>query len=356
MKRIFLTLTVFASMLSSCNASGNKTEAKLEMAAPTEPTAVGTENPNWKSEPGIYAEFTTDKGVIICKLEEKKVPMTVGNFVALCEGKMPDAGKPTGQPFYDGITFHRVIPNFMIQGGDPAGNGTGSNTKYSFADEFDASLSFDGPGVLAMANAGPATNSTQFFITHVATTWLNNKHSIFGHVVQGQDVVNAVAQGDKMNSVRIIRVGKEAEAFDGLKTFNTEKQNAVAKEAAKNKEALEKMGKMFTNAKTTASGIKYSVVKEGTGASPSATSSVTVHYTGMFLDGKVFDSSVQRGTPATFGLNQVIAGWTEGVQLMKEGGKTNFMIPSNLAYGPQGRPGIPANSTLIFEIELIKVN
>jgi FKBP-type peptidyl-prolyl cis-trans isomerase len=356
-KPFLLTLVLFAGMLTSCNANGNKTTEEPTVAAPETPQAPAyQENPNWKNENGIYAEFNTDKGVIVVKLEDKKTPMTVGNFVALCEGKMENAGKPVGQPFYDGLTFHRVIANFMIQGGDPAGNGSGANTKYTFPDEIDPSLRFTGAGILAMANAGPATNQTQFFITHVATTWLNDKHTIFGKVMVGQDVVNKIAQGDKMNTVRIIRVGKEAEAFDGLKAFQTGKKAVEAKEEAKKKEAMEKMGKMFPNAKTTASGIKYSVIKEGTGASPKATSSVTVHYTGMFLDGKVFDSSVQRGEPATFGLNQVIPGWTEGVQLMKEGGKTNFMIPANLAYGAGGRPGIPPNSTLIFEIELIKVN
>jgi len=178
------------------------------------------DNPNWKKEPGLYAEFNTDKGIIVCALEYKKTPMTVGNFVALCEGKQENSGKPMGQPFYDGIAFHRVIANFMIQGGDAAGNGSGSATKYTFPDEFDPSLRLNGPGVLAMANAGPGTNQTQFFITHVATTWLNDKHTVFGHVVVGQDVVNKIAQGDKMNTVRIIRVGKEAEAFDGLKAYN----------------------------------------------------------------------------------------------------------------------------------------
>ncbi len=306
---------------------------------------------------GMYARFETSKGTIYTNLEFKKTPLTVANFVGLAEGKIKNNAKPEGSPYYDGLKFHRVIANFMIQGGCPNGNGMG-DPGYKFADEIDATLKHTGPGILSMANAGPGTNGSQFFITHVATPWLDGKHTVFGHVIQGQDVVNSIAQNDLINTLTILRKGAEAEAFDAAKTFASEQANMAQK--LKDKEAklaaeAEKLKKEFTN--VTGTGLRYIVLKEGTGKMPAATSKVTVHYTGTFLDGNIFDSSVQRGEPIDFGLNQVIPGWTEGVQLMKEGAKYKFYIPYQLAYGEQGYPGaIPPKSDLIFEVELIKVH
>lgn len=307
---------------------------------------------------GVYAKFETNKGDIYAILEHQKTPLTVANFVGLAEGSIKNKHKAEGTPYYDGLKFHRVIANFMIQGGCPLGTGTG-DPGYKFADEFDASLKHAVPGILSMANSGPATNGSQFFITHVATPWLDNKHTVFGHVIQGQDIVNAIAQNDTIKSIKILRKGAEAEKFDGAKVFMDEQANAVKKaeeKAAKMAAAAEAMKLEFPN--VTPSGLRYIVEQEGTGKMPaSAASKVTVHYTGKFLDGNIFDSSVQRGQPIEFGLNQVIKGWTEGVQLMKEGAKYKFFIPYNLAYGEQGYPGaIPPKSDLIFEVELIKVN
>jgi peptidylprolyl isomerase len=178
--------------------------------------AIAAKKP--KLTDGLYAEMTTSKGVILMKLEVEKAPLTVANFVGLAEGKIKNEAKALGVHFYDSLKFHRVIPNFMIQGGDPQGTGNGG-PGYAFKDEFDPSLTFTGPGILAMANSGPTTNGSQFFITHVQTSWLNYKHTIFGKVLEGQNVVNAVAQGDYIVKVKIIRVGKLYKKYKGEVVF-----------------------------------------------------------------------------------------------------------------------------------------
>jgi len=316
-----------------------------------------------KQADGMYARFETNRGSIYTLLEFKKTPMTVANFVGLAEGKIKNTAKAEGTPYYDGLKFHRVIPNFMIQGGCPLGTGTG-DPGYKFADEIDTSLKHTGPGILSMANAGPGTNGSQFFITHVATNWLDGKHTVFGHVIQGQDVVNAIQGNDTLKQLVILRKGKDAENFDAAKVFESEKANVGAKAAAKakaeedaravaNAEAL----KRFANAKTTSTGLKYIIEKEGTGDSPKPTDNVTVFYNGTFTNGKQFDGNFGK-EPITFGLNQVIPGWTEGLQLLKPGGKGIFYIPYQIAYGENGHPSgvIPPKSDLIFEVELVKVN
>jgi FKBP-type peptidyl-prolyl cis-trans isomerase len=306
---------------------------------------------------GIYAKFETNKGDIYTVLEHKKTPLTVANFVALAEGKMQNKAKAIGIPYYNGLKFHRVIPDFMIQGGCPFGNGTG-DPGYKFEDEIDTSLTHSGPGILSMANSGPATNGSQFFITHKETPWLDGKHTVFGHVVKGQDVVNAIVQNDSIKSVSILRKGNEANQFIAEKIFADQQAVAAAKKAAAEAAlaaAAEKIKATFTN--TTPSGLKYLVITEGTGAKPTASSNVKVHYEGTFVDGRIFDSSIKRNSPIDFNLNQVIPGWTEGVQLMKVGSKYKFYIPYQLAYGERGYPGaIPPKSDLIFEVELLQIN
>ncbi|MDD7254577.1 peptidylprolyl isomerase [Bullifex porci] len=306
---------------------------------------------------GLYAEIKTSKGDILLELEYKKVPMTVMNFVGLAEGVLNLQDE--GEPFYDGLNFHRVIPDFMIQGGCPKGDGTGG-PGYRFPDEFDPSLKHTGPGILSMANAGPGTNGSQFFITHVATPWLDGKHSVFGHVVEGQNVVNKIKTGDRIESVTIIRVGEDAEKFVCTKQAFSDlvekvEEEANKKEAEEQKKIDREIDNRYPGAIKTPSGLKYVVLKEGSGdKSPKYGQNVTVHYQGTFLNGKIFDSSILRGEPATFKIGQVIEGWNEALQTMKKGEKRTLIIPYQLGYGIHGYPGvIPPKSTLIFDVELL---
>ena len=211
MKRYTLLFIIFlVSMGISIGCKSESTTDKDMQAG----SSGDTQAREAQTDDGLYARFITSKGAITVELEFEKTPLTVVNFVGLAEGTKDFKavkGRTKG-PFYDGLTFHRVISNFMIQGGDPLGNGTGG-PGYKFPDEFVSSLVFRGPGVLAMANAGPGTNGSQFFITHKATPHLNYKHTIFGHVVSGQDVVNAIRKGDKIEKIEIIRNGDKATGF-----------------------------------------------------------------------------------------------------------------------------------------------
>ena len=306
---------------------------------------------------GIYAKITTTKGVILLRLTYEKTPATVGNFVALAEGKMKNSQKPLGTPYYDGLTFHRVIPNFMIQGGCPLGTGTG-DPGYRFDDEFHPELKHNKPGVISMANAGPGTNGSQFFITHVATPWLDNKHTVFGEVVEGQEVVDAIAQGDKIEKVEIVRVGEEAEKWDALKAFNDFNEAKATRLAEEKRKAEEAFTKEVVDFEKTNSGLYYQITHKGNGKKAEAGQKVAVHYTGMLLDKTVFDSSYRRKEPLHFtvGVGQVIAGWDEGILLLHEGDKARLVIPSELAYGSRGAGGvIPPNAPLIFDVELVSV-
>ena len=311
------------------------------------------------SPEGIFAEIETTKGKIVIDLNYKKTPITVANFISLAEGKNPDVKAALkGKPFYDGLKFHRVINDFMIQGGDPVGNGSG-DPGYKFRDEI-TELKHDSAGILSMANSGPNTNGSQFFITHKATPHLDGKHTVFGKVTSGMDVVNKIVQNDVMTKVTIVRNGAEAKKFDAVKVFAAanEASKLAAQKEAKEREIMKATAlKMFEGGKTTPSGLKYIVLKEGTGAKPTTASNVKVHYVGTLVNGTEFDSSVKRGEPIDFGLNQVIPGWTEGLQLMTEGSKYKFYIPYTLAYGERAMGNvIPAKSDLIFEVELLKIN
>lgn len=306
---------------------------------------------------GLYAKFNTSKGAILVNLEFEKTPGTVGNFVALAEGNMENEVKPQGTPYYDGLKFHRVIADFMIQGGCPSGTGTGS-PGYSFDDEFHPDLKHNKPGILSMANSGPASNGSQFFITHVETAWLDNKHTVFGNVVEGQEIVDKVAQGDSLDSIEIVRVGDAAEKFNAIEAFRTFEGAREAKIADALKAQQEIMDSVSAGYEVTNSGLRYTILQKGDGKQATKGAMVSVHYKGQLLDGTVFDSSYKRKQPIDFnvGTGQVIRGWDEGIQLLKVGDKARFVIPSDLAYGSSGAGGvIPPDAILIFDVELVNV-
>ena len=308
-------------------------------------------------ENGIYAKFNTAKGSILVKLTHDLTPGTVGNFVALAEGNMENKIKPQGVKFYDGLKFHRVIPDFMIQGGCPLGTGTG-DPGYKFDDEFHPDLRHDAPGVLSMANSGPGSNGSQFFITHIATPWLDNKHTVFGNVIEGQDVVDAITQGDVLESVEIIRAGEEAKNWNAIEAFVGLKGARLKRAAALKAESEAKMEKLAAGFEKTESGLRYQFIQKGDGKQAESGKTVSVHYEGSLENGKVFDSSYPRKKPIEFklGIGQVIEGWDEGIALLKVGDKARFVIPSDLGYGPAGAGGvIPPNATLIFDVELMDV-
>ncbi len=306
---------------------------------------------------GIYAKFTTPKGSILVKLTHDKTPGTVGNFVGLAEGQLENKVKSMGTPYYNGLKFHRVIPDFMIQAGCPQGTGTG-DAGYKFDDEFHPDLKHDRPGVLSMANAGPGTNGSQFFITHIPTDWLDGKHSVFGHVVEGQEVVDAIAQGDLIESLEIVRIGEEAKnwnAIEAFRTFEGSREKRLAEQKKQAEDALEKLAAGFLK---TESGLRYQIIQKGNGKQAEKGKKVSVHYQGALENGNVFDSSYKRKQPIDFqlGVGQVIEGWDEGIALLKVGDKARFVIPSYLGYGSRGAGGvIPPDATLVFDVELMDV-
>jgi peptidyl-prolyl cis-trans isomerase A (cyclophilin A) len=323
----------------------------LALAAVLPVAAEGSTLPD-----GLYAEIKTARGTIVCLLEYTKAPMTVANFVGLAEGTIAANGA-SGKKFFDGLTFHRA-EDWVIQGGDPSGNGTGG-PGYQIPNETDPSLTHAKEGVLAMANSGPDTNGSQFYITLKPAAWLDGGYSVFGHVVGGMEAVKAIKAGDTMSSVRILRVGAAAgsfvvtqKGFDAL----VAKASAGKEEKARNDRlaALTLIKKQWPHLTTTSSGLMFEVLKKGSGGSPGAGATVSVNYAAMLLDGKVIDSTAARGQPATLNVNRVIKGWTEALLSMKRGEKRRLVIPPELAYGSKGYGNvIPPNSFLLFEVELI---
>ena len=314
---------------------------------------------------GVFAIMETSQGDIVLELHYKQTPLTVTNFVGLAEGKLTAA---KGKPFYDGLKFHRVISkangdgqDFMIQGGDPAGNGTGG-PGYKFPDEFVDELRHTGPGILSMANAGPGTNGSQFFITHVATPWLDGKHTVFGKVVAGQDIVNKTKQGDLIKKVTIVRQGEDAKNFTATqedfdnRLKELKEKNRKAKEEAF-KKTIEIVEKKFAGSTKTPDGIYYTITKEGNGEKIGGRKTVTVKYKGYLMNDQVFDSS-DFHEPLTFitAGGQMIPGFDMMVQDMKLNEKRTIVLPPDLAYGEVGAGGvIPGNAYIAFDVEVIKV-
>ena len=374
---------------------------KLKKGLPAKKPAI-TQMANPKTTEGVFANILTTKGTIIVQLEYQKTPVTVSNFVSLAEGKntyVTDE-KLKGKPFYNGLKFHRVLKDFMIQGGDPAGNGSGG-PGYAFKDEF-TDLKHNKGGILSMANSGPASNGSQFFITHKDTPWLDGVHTVFGHVTEGMDVVNKIEQNDLIIKITISRKGALASKFNAVKVFSdyyvnkaeeAKKQAAIEAEnkakqqavQAENKRIyIEKYGNVIkekaaylaatkATATTTASGLQFVLLKKGTDIKPVDGSTIYFKYAGYFEDGNVFDTNYEE-VAKTFGLfNQaradqngyqafpfeagkktgLIQGFIEGMGLMHIGDKILLFLPSKLAYGERGAGGvIPPNTSLVFELEI----
>lgn len=369
LKKNLLIATITAISLTSCNSIYKKMNVDKE-------TYEGLKE-------GLYANFQTSQGNMIVKFEDQDAPVTVANFVGLAEGKIDNKSKAKGVPFYDGTIFHRVIKDFMIQGGDPQGTGMG-DPGYKFDDEKN-SLQHTGKGVLSMANSGPNTNGSQFFITEIATPWLDGKHTVFGKVVNGIEVIDTIANVEKgaqdkpktdivLEKVSVFSKGDAYKNYDAAKLFSEgkgkikENNKAITAklEADKKKKAeefaanqLKLVEDLKAGMQVTPSGLYYKITKTNDGAVPQKGDQVSVHYAGKLIDGTEFDSSFKRNEPIDIpiGVGQVIKGWDEGILLLKEGEAATLLIPSELGYGANGAGGvIPPNAWLIFDVELVKVN
>lgn len=337
---------------------------------------------------GLYAEFVTSNGTFVAKLYHDQTPLTVANFADLAEGTNGMVSEEFKEKkFYNGLTFHRVMDNFMIQGGDHLANGTG-NPGYKFPDEFVDTLKHDRPGILSMANGGPNMNGSQFFVTLAPTPWLDGKHSVFGEIVMGQDVVNAIGKvetikpGDKpvttvtINEVNIINKGNVkvpsfTEAMEQIEMDKKEKQEAIKKVADVK---MKEFAALKTQAETRDSGLQVYYNKRSKGQKPAEGTKVLMNYAGYFEDGRIFDTNLleraevyQMVNEARKAANayipsetdyskeaQLVSGFREGLLEMSYGDKVTIFVPSHLGYGANGYPGfIPPNSDLVFELELV---
>lgn len=344
-------------------------------------------------EDGIYADIETDKGSMIAELYAKDAPLTVANFITLAEGTNPNVPDSIqGKKYYDGLGFHRVIKNFMVQGGDPSGTGGGPLPGYTFYDELSTNRRHDDKGILSMANRGVNTNGSQFFITHKPTPWLDGYtadgvlkdcgkpkvgcHSVFGKVLTGLDVVDSIAQYDMIKSIKIVRKGSDAKNFDAVKVFT----EGLAKAADVEKERLakvalgektryetfvkeceafyDKMG--VANATKTDSGLQVLKLKKTKGKKVTSTDNISINYTLYLGDGKRLQSSLDKGgKPFVFKIDDptkpLIAGFKEGLLKLRQGEKARLFIPYYIAYGERGGGPFPPKADILFEVEVLKV-
>jgi len=336
--------------------------AALLLACLAMPAGAQTSNPPAGADPvaslpdGLYATITTPRGIIVIELYADKAPLAVANFVGLAEGTFA-----SGKPYYDGIVFHRVEPGFVIQGGDPTGTGRGG-PGYQFPNEIDPTLSFGSAGVLGMANAGPDTNGSQFFITLGPAKFLDGSYTIFGRVAAGMSIAQAIKKGDAMQSVRIVRKGAKAAAFRADKArFDADVKAYGAKAADRAKAALEPqysaIKARISGLAADSGGLLFKVIKAGTGPRPAAGSTVRILYTLTLADGKKLDSTADRNDEPlafTLGARQVIPGFEAAVATMVAGERRIVVIPPELGYGAKGAGGVvPPNAVLVFEIELL---
>ncbi|MEY2963082.1 MAG: hypothetical protein RL754_343 [Bacteroidota bacterium] len=363
-KNIFFSLLAAISLMS---CGGNKVVVNGEKV---------------ELDPGIYAKLTTTKGEILIKFHTDLAPMTSANFIALAEGNHPKVdAKYAGKPYFDGLLFHRVIPKFMIQGGDPDGTGAGG-PGYQFPQEVSPELRHDKAGVVSMANAGPGTNGSQFFITHNPTPHLDGGYNVFAQVLSGQEVVVAIGDVERgasdrpidkvvLSEAKIIRVGKEAKDWDAPQHFLDGINNVEAQKQAAAQAIEDAIDQQFPSAIKTESGLRYMIEQVGDGEKPALGEKVQVNYSGFLMDGSLFDSSIKE-VAQQFGqyderrepyeplvmqygpMARVIPGWKEGIQLLNIGGKAKLIIPPYLGYGERGAGGvIPPNATLVFDVELV---
>ena len=340
---------------------------------------------------GLFADIETTKGHIVVKLNYKEVPTTVANFVTLAEGKNNFVKvEYKGKPFYNGTIFHRVIDGFMIQGGDPTGTGMG-DPGYRFEDDFVPSLKHSKKGILSMANSGPNTNGSQFFITQVPTPHLDGRHTVFGETVKGEEVIDAIAKAPrngqdrpnediKIKNITIVANGKDAEKFDAVKVFDSYFKSVAEREKEKEERVkrafakfLEEIKVQEPQAKVLPSGVKIFTINNGEGKQPKQTEFAMVNYAGYLRNGALFDSNIkeveesygkyqamreqQNGyQPIPFPYTpsaQLIPGFKEALLTMKVGDKIRVFIPATLGYGEAGAGDvIPPNSDLIFDIEI----
>lgn len=350
---VFIILLVYSFLTSSCSPS--------------------------KYPQGLYAELNMGKGQIVLQLEFEKTPMTVANFVGLAEGTINNSALPAGTPYFDGSTFHRVVPNHVIQAGMPK-DGQSRGPGYMFPNEIHPDLRHSGAGMLGMANSGPHTNSSQFYITLSDRSYLDNSYTVFGHVIEGIEVVHSTAQEDVIDSVVIVRIGKKAKQFksdtESFQKLVTEaKQKLIEEAEAKLKREADIIQTNWPEANTTESGLKYVVVQEGQGQKPETGAVLRVLYSGKTLDGNLSFTSNGDGnlTPlleaASFefivGQSPINPGINEALADMKKGEKRILILKSDLAFGTSGyyarevqgqkRFVIPPNTTLVYEIEVLDV-